>query len=137
MQNKTLVVEPHITIGFNSLNHIIYVDWTGDQTKESVQDGCEKMLDLLKQYHCTKVLNDNTNVTSIWLEAAWWVAVDWFPRMYEAGCRLFAWVESPHQLGKLSIEETLKFEITGVIALTFQNKQLAEEWLLKYDPEMK
>mgnify|MGYP005752737581 CR=1 FL=1 len=135
MHNKTLIVEPHITIEYNPSSKILCVDWTGDQTKESVQDGCEKMLHFLKQHDCTKVLNDNTHVTSIWLDASWWVAVDWFPRMHEAGCRLFAWVESPDQLSKLSIEETLKFEITGVIALTFENKQLAEEWLIKYNPE--
>ncbi|MFD2515191.1 hypothetical protein ACFSRY_15060 [Pontibacter locisalis] len=135
MFKETLVAEKHITIQYDSSAGILYANWTGDQTKATVMDGCEKMLHFLKQHKCTKVLNDNTHVTSVWLEASWWVAVDWFPRMHEANCKLFAWVESPNPLSKLSIEETLKFEVTGVNALTFPNRKLAEEWLKEYDTE--
>ena len=132
---NTLLSDSHITIQLDPETNILYADWTGDQTKESVQDGCEKMLSFLKQHHCTKVLNDNTHVTSIWLEAAWWVAVDWFPRMHEANCQLFAWVNSPNALGQLSIDETLKFEVIGVNVHTFLNRHLAEEWLKDYEVE--
>ena len=128
----TLVTVPYITLKHDPATGILYVDWTGDQTKESVMDGCEKILYFLKQLKCTKALNDNSNVTSIWLDATWWVAVDWFPRMYQAGCRLVAWVESPDPLCKLSMEETLKFDIKGINVQIFENKKLADEWLKGY-----
>ena len=86
MTRKILTKEPHITLGYDVLNDILLADWTGNQTKESVMDGCERMLTYLKMYRISKVLNDNTNVTSIWDDAAEWVAVDWFPRMHQAGC---------------------------------------------------
>lgn len=133
MQQKTLVSVTHITIKLDLLTGILYAAWTGNQTKETVENGCERILHYLKKYQCTKVLNDNTHVTSIWLDASWWVAVDWFPRMFDAKCELFAWIESPDPLGKLSIDETLKFAVTGVNALTFPNKEMAEEWLMGYE----
>lgn len=131
-----LASENHITIELDLSASILYTDWIGNQSRESVQNGCEKILHFLKEHQCTKVLNDNTHVTSIWLDATWWVAVDWFPRMQEAGCQLFAWVKSPDPLGKLSIDETLKFEVVGVNVHTFQNRNLAEEWLKGYEVDL-
>ena len=47
------------------------------------------MLKLLKKESCTKVLNDNSNVTGAWNAASVWVAENWFPRMIEAGLKKF------------------------------------------------
>ena len=129
MIDRILALEPHITIHYNAIDDILYSDWTGDQTKESVQDGCEKMLHFLKLYKSAKVLNDNTHVTSIWSEASDWVATDWFPRMSAAGCKFFAWVYSPNIYSKLSADEALKFGTRNIITITFQDKDTAAAWL--------
>lgn len=129
MTGIVLITKPHITISYNLLDDVLYADWTGDQTEESVKDGCESILYYLQQYRCSKVLNDNTHVTSIWVDASEWVAVDWFPRMYEAGCRLFAWVYSPNVFSQLSAEKTLQYGIKGVIATNFQSTENAAAWL--------
>lgn len=129
MVGQLLVTQPHITIHYDFLENILYADWTGNQTKESVIDGCELMLFHLKQNRCSKVLNDNTHVTSIWDDASEWVAVDWFPRMHQAGCRLFAWVYSPNVFSQLSADKTLQYGIKGVLTTTFNNKDNAEAWL--------
>lgn len=129
MIDRILVLEPHITIHYNALDDILYADWTGEQTKDSVVDGCEKILHYLNHYKSIKVLNDNTHVTSIWSEASEWVAADWFPRMNNAGCKFFAWVYSPNIYSKLSADETLKYGIRDVITITFQHKDTAEAWL--------
>lgn len=129
MIDRILSFDPHITIHYNAVDEILYADWTGDQNKESVQDGCEKMLQYLSMYKCSKVLNDNTNVTSIWSDASAWVATDWFPRMAAAGCKFFAWVYSPNIYSKLSTDEVLKFGTRNVITITFQSKDTAAAWL--------
>lgn len=129
MFGRVLATEKHIIIEYDVLEDILYANWTGDQTKESVLDGCERILHHLRQNHCQKVLNDNTNVTSIWDEASEWVAVDWFPRMHEAGCQLFAWVYSPNMYSKLSADKTLSYDVRGVIATTFESKDTAIAWL--------
>ena len=125
---RILLLEPSITITYNDEFEGLYVDWTGDQNKETVMRGCELMLDCLKAEKCRKVLNDNTHVTSIWSEASKWVAVDWFPRMHEAGLDYFAWVYSPNLYSKLSTDETLKYHPKTLI-ITFSSVASAEEWL--------
>lgn len=129
MIDRILILEPHITIHYNAVDDILYADWTGEQTNETVRDGCEKVLHYMKQFRCQKILNDNTNVTSIWSEAADWVATDWFPRMGAAGCKFFAWIYSPNIYSKLSTDEALKYGTGSVITITFKNKETAQAWL--------
>jgi hypothetical protein len=126
---KTLTAEPHITIQYDVVEDVLYADWTGDQTKESVMDGCERILLHLRRQRCGKVLNDNTRVTSIWDDAAEWVAVDWFPRMHKAGCRYFAWVYSPNLYSKLSADKSLGYGVKGVIVTTLESIDTARAWL--------
>ncbi|MCC9138042.1 hypothetical protein ACFSKU_03660 [Pontibacter silvestris] len=128
---RILTTEPHITVSYNVVEDVLFADWTGDQARESVMDGCERILHLhyLKQHHCKMVLNDNSHVTSIWDDASEWVAVDWLPRMYKAGCRLFAWVYSPNQYSRLSADKALSYGAEGIMATTFDSKQTALAWL--------
>ncbi|MCC9138995.1 hypothetical protein ACFSKU_10810 [Pontibacter silvestris] len=129
MTGRTLASEPHITIRYDVIEDILYANWTGEQTGGSVMDGCERILHYLQLHRCSKVLNDNTNVTGMWSDASEWVAVEWFPGMHQAGCRLFAWVLSPNLYSKLSADLTLSYGINGVIATTFESKDTAKAWL--------
>jgi hypothetical protein len=128
MAYKILVLEPFITIQYRFDFGGLYVDWTGDQSKESVIQGCELMLECLKSEKCRKILNDNSNVTSIWSDASEWVARDWFPRMSEAGMDYFAWVYSPNVYSKLSTDKTLAYTPKSLI-IPFYSVASAEEWL--------
>ena len=129
MTGKVLASEPHITISYDVLEDILHIDWTGKQTRESVMDGCEKMLHYLTKHHCSRVLNDNTNFRGMWDEASEWGAANWFPRMHKAGCRLFAWVYSPDVYSKLSKDKTLSYDIKGILVTTFESKDTALAWL--------
>lgn len=133
MRGLILTEEPHITIGYDVVEDILLVDWTGNQTKESVMDGCERILVHLKKNRISKVLNDNTHVTSIWDDASEWVAVDWFPRMHKAGCNFFAWVYSPNLYSKLSADKSLSFGVKGIVATTFDDNETATAWLKAMD----
>ena len=129
MIDRILTLEPHITIHYNAIDDILFADWTGEQTRETIMDGCEKMLLYLKQFRCQKILNDNTNVTSIWSHAAEWVETDWFPRLSAAGCAFLAWIYSPNIYSKLSADEALRFGTGSIITITFHDKSTAESWL--------
>lgn len=121
--------EPHITIKFDVIADILLANWKGNLSQESIRDGCEKILYHLQQQHCHKVLNDNSQVTSMWTDASEWIARDWFPRLGAAGCSLFAWVYSPDVYSKLSVDKTLEFGIHDVIVFTFRDKNTAKAWL--------
>ncbi|RNI31419.1 hypothetical protein [Rufibacter latericius] len=126
---RLLVNEPYLTIRHEILDDTLYADWIGEQTEATVREGCERILRFLAAQNCIKLLNDNTFVTGMWSDAAEWVALDWIPRMYQAGCRFLAHVYSPDIYAKLSADKAISFGIKGVMVATFQGRGAGEEWL--------
>ncbi|KAA3436881.1 hypothetical protein [Rufibacter hautae] len=129
MDGKLLAQDPHLTIQYDVINDTLTADWKGEQTEETVHDGCEKILQFMTAYRCVKLLNDNTQVAGMWSDAAEWVALNWVPRMEKAGCRFIAHVYSPDIYARLSVDKTIDFGIKGILVTTFQGKKAAEEWL--------
>ncbi|UOQ78700.1 hypothetical protein MUN84_09280 [Hymenobacter sp. 5516J-16] len=128
MALRLLHQDEHISIYFDYSNDWLYADWTGDQSGESVKAGALRMLDLLRQEQCHKVLNDNRRVTSMWLDASEWGGTEWFPAMAEAGLEYFAWIYSPNVYSRLSTDLTLQ-HTTRPVVLPFDNPETAESWL--------
>ncbi len=118
-----------ITILYNQQDDRIEVDWKGFQNFSSVQNGCMKMLEILKKNKCYKVINDNRNVQGTWSEAAEWVGREWFPMMEEAGLRYFAWIFSPSTFSQLSAKKSVDIKEGRVITEFFTDISLAEKWL--------
>ncbi len=128
MALQPLHTSEHIDLFLEVEERWLYVDWKGYQSVDMVKAGCEQMLRLLAEHRLSKVLNDNTHVTGIWVGAAAWVASNWFPRMRQAGLRHFAWVLSPAQLSRISTDTTLQQAAPGT-AVTFDNILAAAAWL--------
>lgn len=129
MSLQTLFEDSSIVIAYDHLNEWLYADWRGDHNLATVQQGCGEILRLLAQQRCSKVLNDNTRVTSMWSEAAEWSGKEWFPAMTAAGLRYFAWVYSPNIYSRLSTDLTLQFTSGNVIISTFDEIATANAWL--------
>ncbi|RNI29241.1 hypothetical protein [Rufibacter latericius] len=129
MHNRTLLQEPHLNIRLDLLTDILRVEWTGPQTEETVKDGCEKILKHVASTRTSKVLNNNSPATGNWSGAADWAAKIWFPALHKAGVKFFAWVLSPELYSQLSTKETLKNNIKGILVLSFEERDPAENWL--------
>lgn len=106
MQNEKLFESAGLDIEFDPQQQYVYVNWKGFQSVESVKAGCEKLLGLLIEKNCKRVLNDNRLVSGPWMGAAEWVATDWFPRVYAAGVEQFAWIVSPNIFSLMSTQAT-------------------------------
>ncbi|MFN7140136.1 MAG: hypothetical protein ACK4UN_12445 [Limisphaerales bacterium] len=128
MKRILLYQQSNIEIFHDQQNRWLYVDWKGYQTVGFVQGGCEQMLNFLVATGVNKVLNDNTNVTGIWIGASDWVGKDWMPRMCAKGLRHFAWVYSPSRLSQVSTDAALEAAKTPVIQM-FYSVAEAEEYL--------
>ena len=125
-----LARESFIEISHSPGKPLLHVDWKGYQSIESAHEGCEHILDAMVHTGADSVLNDNTHVLGTWSAAAEWVAVDWFPRMRQAGLRRFAWVYSPSKLSQLSTDTTTRLlnrETFGI--RIFHSKSEALTWL--------
>ncbi|WP_205501682.1 hypothetical protein [Rufibacter psychrotolerans] len=129
MRNSVVFKDKYITISYNQELQFVLADWTGFQTKQSVQDGCERILEVMLQYGSHKVLNDNTNVEGIWSSAAEWVGADWFPRLRQAGMTSFAWVYSPSMFSRLSTDKSLRFTYDTTGIELFEKVDDAVQWL--------
>lgn len=128
MASQILLSQPHLLIAYDYENEWLFAEWIGDQNLQSVQQGCEQMLEFLKAERCQKVLNDNSRVTSMWSDAAEWGGKVWFPAMAEGGLEYFAWVYSPNLYSRLSTDLTLRYTTSPIIA-TFDDVPTASAWL--------
>ncbi|WP_034256589.1 hypothetical protein [Adhaeribacter aquaticus] len=128
MALEVLVRKPFIEISYDTEGKWIYANWLGFNTVRTVKEGCEDILQALKQYSSDRVLNDNTHVQGIWSGASEWVAVDWFPRMRDAGMKWFGWVYSPSVFSQLSTDKTLNHTNEGFVK-TFYDYEHAAQWL--------
>lgn len=112
-------------------NPWLYVNWHGHQNCDSVRKGCEYVLEKMALYKIFDILNDNTNVRSIWPGISVWLAGNWFPRMIEAGMKRFAWVHNPDAELQVSTDTTvalLDWQLCQYVR-TFSMREDAQAWL--------
>jgi hypothetical protein len=129
LNHNILYESATVCIYFDFLDDWLYVDWIGEQTVESIKEGCEQLLLLLKAERTHKLLNDNTRVTNIWSDAAEWIATDFAPRCAYAGLEYVAWVYSPDQFSRLSADEVMERHITSTVTIAFDDIEAASQWL--------
>lgn len=133
MAKETLLKEKNLEIVYDSDSQIMYCNWIGFQNKEKIMSSGEQILQQLKKKNCSKVLNDNTDVTGPWQDAAEWTAKEWFPRMEQAGLKQFAWVFSANIFAELSAK---KAKPDSDIVTTFNSRYDADQWLKSAEPAM-
>ncbi|MGV3641627.1 MAG: hypothetical protein ACO1NZ_13965 [Adhaeribacter sp.] len=129
MHAQALYKNSFLTIQYDVLDDYMSAIWTGEQTGQSIMEGCELILRHLEKQHCHKVLNDNTQVKGMWADTADWVANNWLPRMQQAGCQYFAHVYSPDLYSRLSADKSFANGVKDLILTTFQEKGPAQSWL--------
>jgi hypothetical protein len=114
-------------------NAFIYAQWVGVQSVETVKEGGFKLLEMIKEEPCAKLLNSNEHVVGSWDMALEWAENEWAPQMRAAGLQYLAQVVPSSIYATLTIEALIQriddtFEIR-----TFQNEADAEAWLLSVD----
>lgn len=126
---RRLESKENYKINFNPAEGYLYVDWTGFQNIDTVQDGCMAILEALKENQAVKVVNDNTHVLGSWSEAAEWVGEIWFPIMESAGLRYFAWIYSPAAFSKLAVHKSVAINQGKVEVKLFTELSSATQWI--------
>lgn len=116
-------------IRYNADKGWIEANWHGFQNFESIKHGCLEILNLLKQNHCSKVLNDNTHVLGNWADASEWGGRVWLPAMEKAGLRFFAWVHSESTFSRLAAGKIVDYQNGNLVTRFFDHKEEAESWL--------
>jgi hypothetical protein len=125
---ESLFKAKNIEITYDPVNRYMYCNWIGFQNKQSIMNSGSIILDLFKQKNISKILNDNTQVTGPWQEAAEWTATVWFPEMIKAGLRHFAWIFSPNIFAELSAKKAMP---ANDIVRSFNGYNEARKWLIE------
>jgi len=118
-----------IEITFDENRHCLMVNWLGFQNRNTVKDGCNRMLSMMKLYNCTRILNDNSNVLGGWMEACDWIVNKWLPVAQHTGLEHLAWVYSPSTFSKLSTIYTLSKFTGDIDTKAFDDAESAINWL--------
>lgn len=124
---ESLFKAKNIEISYDPSNKYLYCNWLGFQNKESIIKSGGIILDLLKQKHVSKVLNDNTQVTGPWQDAAEWTVTEWFPNMIKSGLKHFAWIFSNNIFAELSAKKAMP---SSEFIRSFNDHREAQTWLL-------
>jgi hypothetical protein len=118
-------------------NNWLRLDWRGNLDDDTVMAGALRLLELVKQEQATKVLNDNSLVEGLWADSARWGGEVFFPQLYDAGCRYFAWVLSPERYSQLSAQLAVQQTTAGIVFMTFHDPATAAAWLRDIGGEVK
>jgi hypothetical protein len=129
MAQHILYEAPMLTIGYNYDENWLELHWHGNPDDDAIMTGALRLLELLRQERCQKVLNDNTHMQGLWADAARWGGEVFFPQLYEAGCRYFAWVQSPERYSQLSAQLAIEHTTAGITFMTFHDPETAAQWL--------
>lgn len=124
---ESLFKAKNIEISYDPANKYLYCNWLGFQNKESIVKSGGIILDLLKQKRVTKVLNDNSQVTGPWQDAADWTVKEWFPNMIKSGLKHFAWIFSPNIFSELSAKKAMP---GNEFVKSFNDYRDAQTWLI-------
>ena len=118
-----------LAISYDSQQNWVYNNWQGYQTLESVMQGANACLEIIQQFSCSRLLNDNRQVVGPWDHATDWIAQDWTPRAITLGLTHFAHVVSPASMARLSAEQ-MHVKISNSFQMQiFDDYDQAADWL--------
>lgn len=130
MHLQPLVTSPSLHLSLDTEQHWLYAEWRGEQSEDSIRQGCELVLHHLAAQHCHKILNDNSSATGDWSITAKWLATYFLPQAGELGLQYVASVYSPGIISRYSTALALDyFRQEAPWALAFDNLAAACTWL--------
>ncbi|MBC6609345.1 hypothetical protein H8B15_00310 [Hymenobacter sp. BT507] len=128
MHLQLLATTPALSVFYDAENDWLYLDWQGDLTLESVQEGCVAVAQCFLQKNYVRVLNDNSSVTSLSPEVASWLAAECLPRLKLSTIEYIAWTYSPN-IDTQSWTNTAVYQIEGPVVVMFDDVESAYAWL--------
>ncbi|SHL47346.1 hypothetical protein [Hymenobacter psychrotolerans] len=93
---------PLLRLLYYTAESLLYAQWFGNLTAESVVAGARAALVAQQQLQPALLLNDKSVATGDWTESMDWLEVEWLPLTLRHGLRAFAYVFAPDMLNQPS-----------------------------------
>ncbi|GEO02527.1 hypothetical protein AAE02nite_01910 [Adhaeribacter aerolatus] len=107
----------------------VYNYWKGYQTFDNVVSGAQACLTNLREHHCSRILNDNSQVSGPWDHANTWIKKEWMPQAIGAGLKYFAHVVTPNTLAEMSARDMHRNAVGIFEMRVFGDLRDARTWL--------
>lgn len=134
MQLRYLIVNENVSIAYDAINDWLYVDWQGEHTPDTSYDTCWLIVKALQMQPCSKILNDNSNITYTTAELPEWGKL-WLRDLEDAGLQYMAWV-LPFNAPRLQTTDLSARPFRKPLIVTFADVASAFEWLHKQQREL-
>lgn len=133
MNLKLLCATPHVNVYFDSWNNWLYVEWEGVLTLPAVQYACLEVAECFVEHAYSRVLNDDSQITSLPPEVAPWLSNHFFPHFTMAGIKQLAWVHAPHLRGLTYATHVIQ-QLPHLNVSLFADIEQATHWLKQSNP---
>ncbi len=110
-------------------DNFLHIDWQGYISVEQVKEGCELIVEAVQSKQCYQAINDNRKVKGSWTQAIKWLEQDYMPRLVKFGVQKVAFLYSPHQSARYSVDRLLEVN-DQYQAQTFEEFDEASDWLI-------
>ncbi len=129
MKLELLQETSNASIFYDCTNQWLFVDWHGDLTLPLVQASCLSIAQRFLEGPCTRVLNNNTGVSSIAPDVPGWLAKEFLPHLRLAGVEYVAWVYSPVLRVKSYTDAAISRAPNAPMVAMFDDLESAFAWL--------
>ncbi|WP_139922415.1 hypothetical protein [Hymenobacter sp. DG01] len=116
-------------IVYDEANHWLFTTWAGYVGPDYAHDGATVGLQLLRQLHCSCLLNDNSRIQGPWFDSLEWLATTWGPVAAEAGLRYIAHVAQPNAAVSSSFDPSVQRLLGQFEIQVFDDLYEATDWL--------
>lgn len=108
---------------------LLYVQWFGNLTADSVVAGAQAVLATQEQLKFPLLLNNKHGSTGDWSEAMEWLEFEWLPQAYRLGLRAFAYVFAPDLNNQLASLDFVARSSQLLSIQVFYDADSARTWL--------
>ncbi|WP_375434741.1 hypothetical protein [uncultured Hymenobacter sp.] len=114
---------------------LLYVQWFGNLTAESVVTGARAALQTQEKLRFPLLLNDKHDATGDWSEALEWLEFEWLPQAHTLGLRAFAYVFAPDLSNQLASLDFVARSSQLLSIQVFYDTATARTWLQTHLPQ--
>jgi hypothetical protein len=123
-----LFERPYLILTYDAANGWLHAQWRGRLTLDTIREGSEEVLRLVRANRYQRLLNDNTLVTLLDLTEEEQMSYQIMHLLFEAGLHYLAWIYAPVDQGRSYAEKSVAVAGWPLI-LTFEEFASAAEWL--------
>ncbi|WP_350410995.1 hypothetical protein [Pontibacter populi] len=86
-------------VSYLSAPHVIVAEWHGYSTKTQVEPVMNWIAEWCEKNTCTTLVNDCSNIKSVWFDTIEWFSRIWVQKMKQLGLQNFIHVANPGSFG--------------------------------------